>query len=209
MKLFLASEARNEIALEKLKDFIGGSFENKKIAYIPTAQNGKYYGAWKREDCVGEVLALGANTKIIELESCSYKNIVDEIYGSDIIWFEGGMPSYLLYWIRRSELDKKLPEMLNQGTVYVGSSAGTMICSKTMHLTEHYIGESEPGGSLLPGLGYVDFEIYPHYTDDLKSQIEKIWPNKLGKLYLLKDGDAITKVGDKIEVLGEELIIGS
>jgi len=206
MKLFLASEARNPKTIKKLKDFVGGTLKNKRIAYIPTAQNGKYYGAWKRDDCVGKILSLKAHVNIIELESCSYRNVVEEIKDSDLIWFEGGKPGYLLYWIRRSKLDKALPKIL-KNTTFVGSSAGSMVCSPSINVVDYYIGQKEPGASLIPGLGLVDFEIYPHYAEDVKAKIENQWPKKLGKLYLLKDGDAITKIDDKIEVLGEEIVI--
>ena len=41
MKLFLAAEAKNPKSIKKLKEFIGGSFKGKKIAYLPTAANGE------------------------------------------------------------------------------------------------------------------------------------------------------------------------
>ena len=112
------------------------------------------------------------------------------------------MSGYLLYWIRRLELDKILPELLNSGLLYVGSSVGSMICSKTQDLADWYIGEPEPGASVIPGLGLIDFEIFPHYTEDLYSEINKHWEK--GKLCLLKNGDVVTKVGEKIKILGEE-----
>jgi peptidase E len=89
--------------------------------------------------------------------------------------------------------------------VYVGSSAGSMICSKTQVSSEFYIGEPEPGASLLPGFGFIDFEIYPHYQDDQLPEIKKLW--KKGDLYLLKDGEVITLTGNKVEVLGEKRIL--
>ena len=80
-----------------------------------------------------------------------------------------------------------------------------MICSKTQQLADWYIGETEPGASLLPGLGLIDFEIYPHYEDDLYDEINKHW--KKGKLCLLKNGEAVTKVNDQIKIIGEERFI--
>jgi peptidase E len=206
-KLFLASEAKHPKSLEYLKEFIGGTFKDKKITYIPTAMNGEFYGGWKGGQSIKIVHQLGAKINVVELESVIYKDIISEIAGSDIVWFAGGAVGYLLYWIRRTKLDKALPEILDSGTIYVGSSAGSMACSKTQFVGEWYIGESESGVSLIPGLGLVDFEIYPHYEDELKPQIEANWKEGQGKLYLLKNGDVITKVGEKVEVLGEEIMI--
>ena len=80
-----------------------------------------------------------------------------------------------------------------------------MICAKTQYSTEWYIGEPEPGANLIPGLGLVDFEIYPHFEDKNLAKIKKLW--KQGELYLLKDGEVITFVDGKIEVLGKKRVI--
>lgn len=203
MKLFLAAEAKHPTSLEKLEAFVGG-LNGKKIAYIPTAANGEYYGAWKDGGSIKAASALGAQLEIVELEDTCYKDVISPIRNADILWMAGGMTGYLLYWIRRTELDKALPQIL-QDTIYVGSSAGSMICSATQEVGEWFLAEPEPGARLIPGLGLIDFEIYPHYEDELYDQINQLWTS--GKLYLIKNGEVITVVNDKIEVLGQELII--
>ncbi|MDQ7020570.1 MAG: hypothetical protein Q9M91_01865 [Candidatus Dojkabacteria bacterium] len=40
MKLFLASQMKHESSIEGLRNFIGGSFDNKTITYVVTAANG-------------------------------------------------------------------------------------------------------------------------------------------------------------------------
>lgn len=206
MKLFLASEAKHPDSLTKLLDFIGGSFANKTIAYIPTAANGEFFGSWKNGQSFKIASELGAKIIIIELESFVYQDIYQPIKSADIIWMAGGMTGYLLYWLRRTELDKLLPEVLNQGTIYVGSSAGSMVCSVTQYVNDIYIDESEPGASLLPGLGLVDFEIYPHFEDSMLPQIQKSWTYDI-PLYLLKNGEAITITDGNLQVLGEKRIL--
>lgn len=52
----------------------------------------------------------------------------------------------------------------------------------------------------IPGLGFIDFEIYPHFTETLLKPIEHLW--KEGKLYLLKDGEALSVHNGTITVLG-------
>lgn len=207
MKLFLAAEAKHPDSLAKLKEFVGGSFAGKTIAYIPTAANGEYYGSWKGGGSVRVVLGLGAQVNIVELEAYRYLNVLDQLKGADIIWLAGGVVGYLLYWLRRTELDKALPDFLAAGKIYVGSSASSMVCAPTNHAAALNIDEPEPDVDLYPGLGLVDFEIYPHFIENQKAQIEANWQPGWGKLYLLKNGDAITRVGDQISVLGEEIII--
>ena len=122
--------------------------------------------------------------------------------GKEIIWFAGGACSYLMYWIRRCEVDKHIDELLDSGSVYVGSSAGSMVTAPTLDVAEWYLGEPEIGGSVIPGLGLVDFYIYPHYEEELLPEIKKLW--KGNELYLLKNGEVITVVDEKVEVLGEK-----
>jgi peptidase E len=98
-----------------------------------------------------------------------------------------------------------LPKLLDEGALYVGSSAGSMITSKTLELAEWYIGEEERGSSLIPGLGLIDFEIYPHYEESLLPQIKSKFKGK--DLYLLKNGEAILIEDNNIKVFGEERTI--
>ncbi|MBU0569752.1 Type 1 glutamine amidotransferase-like domain-containing protein [Patescibacteria group bacterium] len=206
-RLFLTSEGKHLESLKKLKKFIGGSFKGKKLVYIPTAANGQHYGAWKASESVQIVSKLGAEFKIVELESCVYGNVYSQIKDADIMWVAGGQTGYFLYWFRRSKLDKKLNNLLENGMVYVGSSAGSMACSKTQYASEFYIGEPEPGVALLPGYGLIDFEIYPHYEEGLLPQLKKIWKPSYCELYLIKDGEAITVTDNKIEILGKKRLL--
>jgi peptidase E len=204
-RLFLASEAKDPESMVKLEKFVGG-FNGKSIAFIPTALNGtSKFGEWKTESGSFKLVqTLGMEVSAVQLEDFKNSSVAEVLKGKDILWFAGGATGYLLYWIRRCKLDKALPELLEK-SIYVGSSAGSMVCSKTQIASECFIGEEEPGASLLPGLGYIDFEIYPHYEDELLPEIKKFW--KGGELCLLKNGEAITVVGDKIEFLGEKRIL--
>jgi dipeptidase E len=200
-RLFLAAEAKHPDSLETLEEFVGG-VKGKRIAYIPTAANGEFYGSWKGGGSIKAAQSLGAIVDVIELENSCYQDVIKKIDKPDILWLAGGMSGYLLYWIRRVELDKALPEILDSGTVYVGSSAGSMVCSSTQNVGEWFIGEPEPGAQFIPGLGLIDFEIYPHYEDELKPQIDKLWTK--GKLCLLKNGEVIIVEDDKINIIGEK-----
>ncbi len=205
MKLFLASEAKHPESLKKFKKFVKRDLKGMKAVYIPTAANGKYYGSWKGGESVKIAQSLGMDLKIVQLEDSCYSDITAPLCEADIIWMAGGMSGYLLYWIKRTKLDKILPDILNNGTIYIGSSAGSLICAKTQNIAEWYIGEAEPGASLIPGLGLIDFEIYPHYEEKDYDEIKKRWEK--GRLYLIKNGEAITVENNKINVLGKERII--
>jgi peptidase E len=82
-----------------------------------------------------------------------------------------------------------------------------MVCSKTQYASEWFIGGEEPGASDYRGLGLIDFEIYPHYEDALYPRINQLWSIGNGKLYLLKNGEVISVVNNKVEIIGETRVV--
>lgn len=206
MKLFLASESKHPETIKRLEEYIGG-FKDKKIAYLPTASNGEHiYGSWKKDSGTWKLVnTLNAKITLIVLEEQNEQEIKNNLTNKDIIWFPGGACGYLMYWIRRRGVDKYLKEILEKETVYVGSSAGSMITAKNLNIVEWYIGEKEQGAGIIPGLGLVNFDIYPHYEDNLFGQIKGIYEGN--KLYLLKDGEEIIWENGEVSVNGERRII--
>lgn len=202
MRLFLASEAKNPTSLPRLEHMVGG-FTGKKIAYIPTAANGDGWESWKSGGSWSLVQTLNAEVTLVQLEDHRSPEVMNLLSGKDIIWFAGGYPGYLLYWIYRTELNKYLPEILSSNCIYVGSSAGSMITGENSEIYEWYIGEGEPGAAHIPPLQLVDFDIYPHFTDQQYEEVEQNYTGK--KLYLLRDGEAIIVENDQIELFGNAI----
>lgn len=125
MRLFLASEAKHPDTIEKLRKHIGG-FEGRTIAYIPTAQNGESnFGDWKENSTTWKLVnTLGAKVTSVQLEDYKSPNVIEQLRGKDIIWIAGGACGYLMYWMFRTQLDRNMKEILENGSLYVGSSAG-------------------------------------------------------------------------------------
>jgi len=207
MKLFLASEAKNPGNFSKMEEFVGG-FEGKTLAYIPTAANGESkYGVWEKESSSWVLIkSLGVKVISVVLEEQTTEEVEENLSRADIIWVAGGACGYLMYWMRRHNLQKTLPKILDSEKIYIGSSAGSMIASKSLSVTEWYVGEQEKGAGIIPGLSLVDFEIYPHFREDDLEEIKNLREeNKTGMpLYLLKDGEVITVDGEKIDFFGEK-----
>lgn len=202
MKLFLASYIGHPDSVTKLGEYVGGFF-GKSIAYIPTASNGENpFNDWQTNSATWNLVnTLDARVTAVQLEDYKNSSVIDQLRSKDILWFAGGVGGYLMYWIRRCELDKALPDLLKK-SLYVGSSAGSMITARSLAVGEWL---EEPGASCIPGLGFVDFDIYPHYDDSHYDQIKQKYTGK--KLYLLKNGEEIIWEDGKIELIGQERII--
>lgn len=204
MKLFLASEGSDPQTIEKLKDYLGG-FEGKSVVYIPTARNGEnQFNTWQDSSTWNFLQKSGMNVSCVQLEDHKDGLNPKLFENKDIIWFSGGAAGYLMYWIIRAGLDQMLPKILKK-TLYVGSSAGSMITGPNLDICEWYIGEDERGAKHIPSLKLVDFEFYPHYEENLYDEIKERFTGK--KIYLVKNGEVVLVEDDKVRVLGEERVI--
>ena len=209
MKLFLASAANHPDSMKLLDEFVGG-LKGKKIAYIPTAANGEEpYGTWEKGTTYNLVKGIGAKLTPVVLEDYkedkSNNRFLSLLRGKDIIWFAGGMCGYLMYWVRRYEIQKHIHDILKSGTVYVGSSAGSMVCAKTLDTAVNFLDYPELGADVIPGFGLIDFHFYPHYEDSLLPELKKVWESD--DLYLLKNGEVITFIDGTMSIHGKTRIL--
>lgn len=204
MRLFLASEAKHPDTIKKLEEYIGG-FEGKSIAYIPTAANGEKWESWKDGGSWNLINTLNIKVDKVLLEDYGNNSVLEKLIDKDMVWFAGGMVGYLLYWMKRCELDKNIEKILKK-SIYVGSSAGSMVlCKNSTEIATWGFVDNELGANEIRPLGLVDFDIYPHYEESLYDKIKQNY--KGNKLYLLKNGEEIIVEDDKVTVIGEERII--
>ncbi len=208
-RIFLTSRSSHSDAIKTLEVYLGG-FKGQSVAYIPTASNGEnIYGSWKREGVTTYNLFKSLNLKItpyvLEEEIHNNPNLISDISHNDILYMSGGMTGYLMYWLTRTGLDIEIPNMLDKGMLYVGSSAGSMVCSPTLEVCEWFIGEEERGTKYLPGLNLVDFDFYPHFNDSQLEDIKKLY--KGNNMYLVRDGESIIVEGNDINLVGKPLLI--
>lgn len=124
----------------------------------------------------------------------------------ELIYVNGGLCGHILKILREFDYENKLCKEIDSGKPYVGSSAGSMIMSKSQDTASWYIGESEPNVIDVEGLGYIDFQIYPHYEEKLLSKIEENIDPKLD-YYLLKNGQAVSVKNGQIKTHGGNIKI--
>ncbi len=100
-------------------------------------------------------------------------HILDE---ADIIYVMGGNTFTLLKKIRESGADKILSKRLSETSdlIYIGVSAGSILLTPTVRLANEV--EPDPndeGIDDFSGLSFFPDEIYPHYTEDVESEIRE------------------------------------
>lgn len=187
MNLFLASQSKHPKTLKAIKKFIVDKIDGK-VVYIPTAANAEEgFGKWKTGSTFNTFKNLFTNLEVLELEFTTNEDVAKKINSTDILFVGGGLPVYLNYWIYLRGLNKLLPQRLKEGMLYIGSSAGAMVCGPSFKIAA--LTEIDSFSDLIPGLGLVDYEIIPHFKDEYTEIIEKSGIDV--KYNGLKDGEHI------------------
>ncbi len=157
MNLFLCSHFSKVGAL--LKDLIAG----KRVAFIPTASIHEGYTGY-----VGSARTvfkkLGAELTEIEISTANVSDITQVFDAADIIYFTGGNTFFLIDQLRKTGTDTLLKQQLEKGKLFIGESAGAIVCAPELS----YIEKMDPipedySQSDYAGLGLINFYVLPHY----------------------------------------------
>ncbi len=143
-----------------------------------------------------------------------------QLEGTDAIIVGGGNKFYLSYWMEKSGLFDMLPQLLGQGKVYVGASAGSMMITSALnfdagrlqktgiYFDDEFNEEMVASAGSAKTLGLVDFVIRPHLNADYfpQANLENVakWAAKAAKpLYALDDQSALKIVDGKVDVISD------
>lgn len=204
MKLFLTSSTITRNLVSDFEKLIGKSIKGLKVAFIPDAADGtppENDTSWVAEERQELIDWYDWDVTDFLLKDLN-KGDLQALFDFDVIYVNGGFSGYLAQMMKKSGFDELLPELLEKGIVYVGSSAGSMVMSDIQDASSWYVNEPEPEAIDIPGLGYIDFQIYPHVKDETIDEIKKHCKSDL-TYYLLRDGNAISISGDEKKICGE------
>ncbi|MDA1061178.1 MAG: Type 1 glutamine amidotransferase-like domain-containing protein, partial [bacterium] len=128
-KFFLTSITEN--VLDKLPTLIGKKPEDTKIAFIPTAAD-PYEDKSFMETDRAKWLEFKYDFKEVDLKGKDEGQLRSALEDCDIVYFSGGNVFYLLQEANKCGLKNVLQELLNQGKIYGGGSAGAAIAGPTL-----------------------------------------------------------------------------
>ena len=125
----------------------------------------------------------------------------------DIIYVNGGNTYYLLDKVRKSGFDKIIGELLDQGKIYVGVSAGSYLASPTIEAAgwKH----TDPDRNVvklkdLTALNLVPFIITAHYNrKKYRVAVSAGAAKSKYPVVALYDSQAVQVEGDKYKIVGE------
>jgi len=197
-KIFLTSFACKTLNL--IKELLPKEISNLKAVFISTAANlydDKRFVVVDRE----KLVEMGFEVIDIDLKKTKGKVLEKKLDGVDLILVAGGNTFYLLDHVRKSGFERIVKKLINKGVIYVGSSAGSIICCPTIEGAKRF-----DEASIVPdlidysGLNLFDEIIIPHankerYRQRIK-ETKKEMEGKGFKVNVLTDNQAII-INDK------------
>ena len=166
---------------EQFYELLNKDISKVKILFITIAVDGEKDTdrTWLEEE-YATILDLGIEEK--NITKFHYEDI--EFSSYDIIYTIGGNTFYLLKELREKKLDEKIIQAINNGVIYIGSSAGSIILGKTIETALPY-DENWVNLEDFDGLNIVDGIIIPHANrkqDFIKEAKEK-YNDRIIELY--------------------------
>lgn len=177
MKLFLYSFAftlSNE-QTKALSSLAGKKPEDISLALIDNAADVVPDSAGWVKDTHEILESKGYKTEVVNLKDWQdNKTGLQEKLGSkDVIWVNAGNTYYLRWVMKQTGADKIITDMIRQGKVYAGWSAGAIVAGPTLKHIEHMEDSSAAPEVLTDGLGLTDVVVVPHIDNPDFSEAAK------------------------------------
>lgn len=209
-KLFLASSFRTLLADETLEaellNFLPKKSEEIKIGHVPNAGDVEEDTSYIKES-TDQLKAMGMKIKKIDLRKENKDSLKENLADCNVIFVNGGNTFYLLDIIRKSGFDKVLPDLLDQGKVYISASAGSYIACPTIEQAGWKRTDPDrniPGLKDLTAMNLVPFLISAHYNrEKYREAVENGVGTTEYPVVVLYDSQAVKVEGDKYKVVGD------
>ncbi len=138
MKLFLASLGITDKLAPSFLGLLGGGRHSRTIPRGYIIENASDYkgkdGQLELRQYYIILKQHGLDYEFLDLKK--YKNKTDELKAkldsADFIYISGGNTFYLYYWVIESGLHEIIKDQIENGLIYAGSSAGSVIAGPTL-----------------------------------------------------------------------------
>ena len=184
-------------SIELVKNFLNKNTESKKILFIPTATNVDEYKKY-----------IHLTQKVFEDFGYEVENFDVSIFSEEIakeklsetktVFISGGNTFYLLQELKRKNLTSYLKERIENGLLYIGESAGSVIAAPNIEYAS-IVDDKTLATELndYTGLNLVDFYIVPHFEE------EPFVENSRNTVELYKDKLDLKLINNKEAILVE------
>lgn len=204
MKLILSSDL--SFLLKYGYNLTGIPKDQMKIGYITTASKGaRTFNKRVNEIIIPAIKENGYFLEEIDIKDKSKEELRNFFKDKNVIHIEGGNTFYLLKIIRETGFAELLKELIEEGKVYIGTSARSYIMCPTIEVSDwNDDGRDRFGVSDFTALNYVPFALKVHYKDESKELTREKIKDLKYPLRILRDGQGILVEDNKYTFMGDE-----
>ena len=194
-------------SIELVKKFLDKNTESKKILFIPTATNVDEYKKYIHltqkafED-------FGYEVENFDVSIFSEEIAKEKLSEAKTVFISGGNTFYLLQELKRKNLTSYLKERIENGLLYIGESAGSVIAAPDIEYAS-IVDDKTLATELddYTGLNLVDFYIVPHFEEEpfvesSRNTVE-LYKDKLD-LKLINNKEAILVENNNFRIVKEK-----
>jgi len=174
-----------------------GSIEDKKVAIITTAAEDKEKNKYTVQ---AKNQFLDAGFKMVDFIDLEGEE--KDLDNYSIIYVTGGNTFKLLKFAKERDFGKTVDQLLSRGGIYIGVSAGSIIMCPTIDLANEV--EPDPNDVGLKDLSafkFVDFDIFPHYEDNIEDELVQYEQKHKNEVKRLRNGEAIILKDEKVDLI--------
>ncbi len=200
MRIILASDL--SFLLKYGYDLTGISKSEMKIGYVITA--GKVARSPFLDNVKKIIKDEGYSFEEIDIEGKTQDELRSFFKDKNVVHIEGGNTFYLLKAIRETGFDVILKELLDDGKVYIGTSAGAYVMCPSIEVANwNDNGRDRFGITDFTALNYVPFVLKVHYKDEMEEKIKENMKTLKYPFRILRDGQGILVEDGKYTFTGD------
>ena len=208
-RLFLASSI--DRTASNIAKRIGRDPKKIKTAFIKTAAEveDKKDLEWLKNDRKG-LSGAGFNLFDYTITGKNLGQIENDLGNCDVIHVNGGNTFYLLLQAQKSGFGKFIKKFVENGGIYIGSSAGSIIASPNIAVSKKLKHEDFAAKlKSFEGFDLVDFIVFPHWAsssfrDEYFNQRLKTSYVTGNRIILLTDSQYVLVEGDMYKIIDIE-----
>lgn len=173
MKQIFLTSSSEEVVDDIIKK-LPKSPKEMNLAFINTAAEVETGDHWWLRVEKEKLIEVGFNVDEFSIKGMIKDEIENRLKDKQVIYFCGGNTFYLLDQVIKTGCDEIIKNKIENGMIYIGSSAGSMIIGKRIDLVSTIDDSSKAPDLKSDGLGIVDIAVLPHWgSDDFREEYMK------------------------------------
>ena len=191
-------------SIKLVKKFLNEKTASKKILFIPTATN---VDGYKKYIHLTQKVFEDFGYKVENFDISAFPEEVakEKLLEAEIVFISGGNTFYLLQEFKRKNLISYLKERIENGLLYIGESAGSVITGPNIEYAS--LADDKTLAKELSdytGMNLIDFYIVPHFGEEpfaeSSEKIVELYKDKLD-LELINNKEAILIKNNDFKIL--------